>query len=218
MSASISISISLLTFAFIVNEAQVIGDTAWDTIITTAFNNQPAPINETQAIAEGWELLFGCDDSDEAPGNVYSYNGDLATMPIYNADGNIAGIIIGIDDPGASQHGKAPWVKYTLPNNDSDIFYGIEGIFRDPTTICTPNSTGDIAYGDRLWFANGSHSEYNKIPLNESYCALDNQGWDEGGCKDGIFRMGVHYWHGSSVKYLSMFHDPTSHTLLCTFF
>jgi len=153
-----------------------------------------APMTESTALSQGWSAIMECGD-DDAPGNVYAYEGDLAAMPFYNADGNIAGIILGMEDPGALVQGP-PYTPYTTPNGST--FWGIEANFRDPATICTEGSTGDVAYGDRLWFANGSHSDYSKTPLTQDVAELDQEGWVLGACKAYPFQMGTHWWRYSS--------------------
>ena len=103
-------------------------------------------------------------------------------------------------DPGEVVH-HAPYVNYVTNNVDNitNNFWGIEANFRDPETICTAGSTLDIAYGDRLWFANGSHTQYSKVPLNQSTEYLNAEGWAMGACKDGPFKMGTHWWRYLSV-------------------
>ena len=190
--------LAILLFEF--GSSQNIGVTPWDTINTTFPYFYSVPLTEADAIAKGWKAILQCGD-EGSPGNVYWVEGDFSTMPIFNADGNMSGIIVGVEDPGKTQHGRAPWVYYEYKNstNATKSFYGIEGIFRDPDTICDSGSAGDAKIGDRLWIANGTQSQYSKIPLNESYCLLERQGWNEGGCKDGIFKMGVHYWRYNEV-------------------
>merc|ERR1719397_386253 len=78
---------------------------------------------------------------------------------------------------------------YTTPNGSS--FWGIEANFRDPATICTADSTGDVAYGDRLWIANGSHSEYVQMPLTENADELAQLSYVLGGCTSV---MSTHWW------------------------
>merc|ERR1719295_835537 len=137
------------------------------------------PLTEETALNQSWAPMMECGD-DGAPGNLYAFEEDLAAMPFYNVDGYIAGIILGMEDPGALvQH--APYTPYTTPDGTS--FWGIEANFRDPETICTEGSTGDVAYGDRLWFANGNgDSEYSKSPLTQDVAELEQEGWVLGAC------------------------------------
>ncbi len=118
-----------------------------------------------------------------APGNLYADGTDYSTMPFYNADGQISGMIIGMDTPGESAK-KPPYVKYTT--RDATVFWGIEANFRDPASICMSDSTTDIAFGDRLWFANGSHTSYLKTPLNQCVEALEKDDWILSYCSDGF--------------------------------
>lgn len=175
-------------------QSQLIGSTPWDTLQTNFPKFIPVPLNQSAAINEGWTSIMNCGDAG-SPGNLYANNTDFAAMPFYNADGQIAGIILGMKDPGAYAH-TAPYVFYQKGNL---TFWGIEANFRDPDTICTAGSTKDISFGDRLWFANGSHASYSQIPLNESSEYLNREGWSLGACKDSAFRMGTHWWRYLSV-------------------
>ena len=86
------------------------------------------PITEANAIKDKWVPMMNCSTSG-SPGRVYSDAGDLSSMPFYNVDGYIAGIILGMLDPGASSETyDMPFVKYKLPNGT--VFWGIEANFR----------------------------------------------------------------------------------------
>merc|ERR1740123_1120963 len=203
--ASICVAFSFIIVMIALSTAQLIGDTPWDTIKTTFPKFLPVPLNQSEAIRQGWKAIKTCDDTI-TPGNVYAavINGtvDFSSMPIFNADGQISGFIIGMRTPGALAINatNSPYKSYyTSINGTAPIsFWGIEAMFRDPSTVCTAGSTLDISFGDRLWFANDNHSSYTKVPLNESTHALNDADWSLGACKDVPFRMGDHWW-----RYLS---------------
>ena len=87
-------------------------------------------MTETAAVNKKWEKLFSCGDSG-SPGNVYWLEGDLSSMPIYNADGYISGIILGMLDPGVTSetiNKINPYTQYTMSNGTK--FWGIQAYFR----------------------------------------------------------------------------------------
>merc|ERR1719229_244424 len=180
----------LFVHSFTISSSESHGDmtieTEWDVLVTTAFSFLDIPMNESSAINEGWTLLFNseCDDGTNQiiRGNVYWSNSDISSLPIFDADGHIAGLIIGVEDPGSSQQGKAPWIDY-------GTFFGLTAFFREPSTLCTP-SDGTIR--KCLWLSDGSKGGYYKVPLREKDIA--GTVWKRGGCLDGAFRMGTHYW------------------------
>lgn len=186
----------LVVILFAICNTQIIGETHWDMLQTNFPNFYPVPLTESDALSQNWTILMECGE-DTSPGNVYAFEDDLAAMPFYNADGNIAGIILGMEDPGALAH-RAPYIPYTTSSGDT--FWGIEANFRDPDTICTEGSTGNVTFGDRLWFANGSHTQYSKTPLTQKEGDLRREGWVLGACKPDPFRMGYHWWRYTSVN------------------
>mmetsp|Transcript_15253 Transcript_15253/g.23148 ORF Transcript_15253/g.23148 Transcript_15253/m.23148 type:complete len:332 (-) Transcript_15253:287-1282(-) len=194
--AFVSVAISFSIF-FRIIPAQLIGDTSWDTLITTSFLYIPAPMNRSAAEEQGWTAIMDCDDDESvgSPGNVYWDGDNLDGMPIFNSFGQISGFIVGLTDPGESVQGTA-WKEYNLGNDTT--FWGIEVFFRNPDDICNGGQISSISNGDRLWISNGNEGTYSKIPLNQSEAVLESDGWVLGGCKDGIFKMGYHYWRYSS--------------------
>lgn len=77
-----------------------------------------------------WVQLLSCSDTG-SPGNVYWLGGDLSSMPIYNEDGYIAGIILGMLNPGATAKTQStinPYTQYTMPNGTQ--FWGVQAYFR----------------------------------------------------------------------------------------
>ena len=170
------------------------GITNWDSLYTTFGSFYWVPITQEEAEDDdNWDVVFDCNDST-AVGNVFFENEDISSMPIYNIDGLIAGIILGMKNPGNSSK-VAPWKKYT--KSDGTTFWGIEAHFRDPTTTCdfgnSANTNGTI--GDRLWFAHGNDGTYFGIPLTEDTTALGNEGWYNGKC---VILMGQHWWRNIS--------------------
>ena len=125
------------------------GDTGWDSLYSTFGSFYSVPITQSSAESDKWDMILDCDDKS-SPGIVYSENGDISTMPFYNNNGYIAGIILGMLDPGASSETlNYPFKTYQFKNGT--IFWGIEAHFRDPDTTCqnnnNVNSNGTI--GDR---------------------------------------------------------------------
>mmetsp|Transcript_23908 Transcript_23908/g.37949 ORF Transcript_23908/g.37949 Transcript_23908/m.37949 type:complete len:279 (-) Transcript_23908:28-864(-) len=188
---------SLIIFAVLsgIGCSQTIGNTGWDRLQTTWNIDVFAgfyhvPLTMTAAESKGWKQLLKCGETG-SPGNVYYLGDDLSSMPIYNADGKIAGIILGMLNPGASEETDASaFTQYKMQNGTQ--FWGVQGTFRDPSTICTANSSGNIEVGDRLWFPNGdSNGKIYGAPLRENSTALSADGWVKGGC---FPVMGWHYW------------------------
>lgn len=134
---------------------------------------------------KSWKQVLSCSDAD-SPGIVFAENGDISTMPFYNVDGTISGIIIGMITPGLSSM-KAPFKRYTLQNGT--IFWGIEAHFRNPEATCTSdmlNTQNKI--GDRLWFRNGTQKDsFVKIPLiDNNSTQMNKNGWNHGMFDDTI--------------------------------
>mmetsp|Transcript_36082 Transcript_36082/g.57965 ORF Transcript_36082/g.57965 Transcript_36082/m.57965 type:complete len:279 (-) Transcript_36082:97-933(-) len=194
---------SLIVVATILGVAysQTVGNTGWNMLETTWNLNvfdgfYPVPLTVSAAQSKGWQRLLKCGDTG-SPGNVYTLGGDLSSMPIYNADGNIAGIILGMVNPGASEETSAsPFVEYTMENGTT--FWGVQGTFRDPSTICTAGTSGNVQVGDRLWFPNGNgRGKTYAVPLTRNESALAADGWVLGAC---FPQMGYHYWRYMTVN------------------
>jgi len=130
-------------------------------------------------------------ENETSPGNVYWLGNDLSSMPFYTNSGLLAGIILGMTNPGASSE-YAPFNKYILPNGT--VFWGVEANFRDPQMICTNNNSNDKV-GDRLWFKDEDY--YYEAPITENATILNNDGWSKGACFVG---MGDHWWRYANAS------------------
>eukprot|EP01084_Bolivina_argentea_P279925 478637_1 len=177
----------------------------WDSLKTT-WNINPfagfykVPLTDQDAKSQGWEKLMSCND-DTSPGYVWWKDGDLSSMPIYNAHGYISGIVLGMNDPGESAKNREPFTQYTMPNGT--IFYGVQGNFRDTEQICdvtNPVSNGWAkggSMGDRLTIVNGDAPGKDlDAPLLEDQSALSALGFRRGAC---FWAMGAHYWRYDTV-------------------
>eukprot|EP00486_Rosalina_sp_Unknown_P007078 CAMPEP_0201571022 /NCGR_PEP_ID=MMETSP0190_2-20130828/13592_1 /ASSEMBLY_ACC=CAM_ASM_000263 /TAXON_ID=37353 /ORGANISM="Rosalina sp." /LENGTH=283 /DNA_ID=CAMNT_0047995249 /DNA_START=20 /DNA_END=871 /DNA_ORIENTATION=+ len=187
---------------FSIAYSQTSGETGWDLVETTWNINvfagfYPIELTVDAAKKKNWQQLLTCSDSG-SPGNVYTLGGDLSSMPIYNADGYISGMILGMLDPGASSetiNKINPYTQYTMSNGTK--FWGVEAYFRDPDTICKSGQTKNGDVGDRLWFNNGDGSgNYYKAPLTQNASVLNSTGWELGAC---FWQMGYHYWRYMSI-------------------
>merc|ERR1712087_63022 len=145
------------------------------------------PLTESSAVSKKWAKLMSCGDST-SPGNLYALQDDLSSMPFYNADGNIAGIVLGMFNPGSSSK-KSPFTEFKLSNGTS--FWGVQANFRDPAKICQSGSSNNVKVGDRLWFTNGNHNDYYEAPLYQNKSTLEGAGWVTGAC---FWQMGYHWW------------------------
>ena len=87
-------------------------DSTWSVTPFTGFYE--VPLTLSAAKSKGWESLLTCGDSG-THGNVYWLKSDLSTMPMYNGAGNLAGVILGMTNPGTSSQ-KYPFNKYTAPD------------------------------------------------------------------------------------------------------
>jgi len=113
---------------------------------------------------------------------------DYAVMPLYDVNGVIAGIQVGMPAPVANNRRTALVWDATVG------MYVMTAYFVDPSIICTTGrSAADLARqgaGDRLVLQNGPGDLIN-IPLTAT--DADRSPWTRGKCFD--LAMGLHYWY-----------------------
>lgn len=140
------------------------------------------PRTEADARAQGWQREKNC---TEVLGNRWIKNGDRAVIVIFNANGNIAGLAVGVPKG----------LPFNFPSqnirrffNDEGSFYSISAYFMDPATVCVKQAAPRLVTGDRLVFKSKTYQL--EIPRKESDVKLSNL-WTYGQC---FFMMGNHYW------------------------
>jgi len=175
-----------------------VGDTGWTELATTwslaPFQGfYPVPTTLDAAQSQNWDEMLTCSD-DSRVGYLYADKEDLSSMPFYNSNGQLYGIMLGMTNPGETSE-IPPFNSYTLQNGTT--FWAVQAYFRDPSLVCSSSEVStNETIGDRLWFRTGNNSFY-EVPLLENTTALDSDGWVMGACFVG---MGMHYWRYVDVN------------------
>lgn len=159
---------------------------SWSKLYVTFKTFSKLPTEKNQAEKDGWKLTKACDANNYFQGNRYVLNGDTAVMLLFGANGQVAGIQMGIPKSvlGTKQ---GPWVL------EGDM-YVMTAYFTDPSTICSDTKTRS-AYGDRFLILDGATNTNIKIPFKEE--DLVGTKWVFGKC---FYFMGNHYWYNISTN------------------
>ncbi|KAK3730778.1 hypothetical protein RRG08_015694 [Elysia crispata] len=168
----------------------------WGPNFDTSFNQQPRTIGEAKD--QGFELVGAstCNGSGVYNGFAYAKNDNFYITLLYDINGYIAGIQLGIPEQVATDFGQ-PTEKLKPPFNLVHDRYVTSAYFVDPSKICSEGRTKqsfDVeGTGTNLWLQNGTTpDDVVLIPKNQS--DLVGTKWTEGRC---FVTMGMHYWHNA---------------------
>lgn len=175
-----------------VAHAFLIGGDDWTDLKVTwginpfgANNFVALPRTEAEAVKAGWTREKDC---TQINGVRYVLNGDRATMLLFNADGNIAGIVNGI-----AKGLPIPRDSAKPYFDDEGDFYSFTAYFMDPAKVCQRSTTW-LSTGDRLVFKSKTN-EINVAYYEENILA--DKMWTKGRC---FKTMGVHYWPNAKFE------------------
>ncbi|KAK3730776.1 hypothetical protein RRG08_015692 [Elysia crispata] len=166
----------------------------WGLNPLTKFTKQPRTVDDAKD--QGFTLVGSstCDGSGVYNGFAYAKNDDYSATLLYDINGYIAGIQLGITKQAAKDSGY-PSEKLQPPFNLVHDRYVITAYFVDPSKICTDGRSKqsfDVeGTGTNLWLQNGTTpTEAVRVPKHQSDLATTK--WTEGKC---FVTMGKHYWY-----------------------
>jgi len=159
------------------------------------FNSLPR--TESDASSNQWTLLKdGCaDKSVSLPGRRFILDGDMSVILVFDANGIIAGIQMGVP--------KSKYTPGTLgpvpPFVDDGAYWIVSAYFWHPANICdasksrTPNQFDEEGTASVVYLQNGTVAarDLSEIP-NVEGAELDQKRWTKGKCMP---LMGQHYWY-----------------------
>jgi len=161
----------------------------WNRLRVTFWKFSGLPLTEQEAQQKGWNLITDdCKGSSPFKGRRYMLDNDHATIPIYDVNGNVAGLQMAYK---ADQQ-KSPINSPGYVKMGGKVY--ITAYFTSPANICNGASrrqVGDV--GDKLMLMVG-RDKYMNIPLSEEKIKQRPM-WKSGQCFRG---MGQHYWYGIS--------------------
>jgi len=154
------------------------------------------PLTEQEAKQNKWSLIADdCKDgSSPFKGRRYMLNNDPSTIPIFDVNGNVAGLQMAYD------------AKHQLIATNSPAYMKIgknihmTAYFTSPENICDGDGASRRkvgAVGDKLVLVMG-RDKYMDIPLYQKQMEKQIEGsskWKLGECFPG---MGTHFWYGIS--------------------
>ncbi|KAK3609730.1 hypothetical protein CHS0354_011422 [Potamilus streckersoni] len=159
------------------------------------------PRTEENAIQKGFVMKSNCNASRNFAGKRYWKDNDPSVMLLYDVNGYIAGIQIGITKDMKTGSGENyPFERQVnAPFVDDGDFYVITAYFIDPAIVCTIGRTqsefSSQGTGEYLRIQNGTHpTDVITVPTREN--EVENTGWTQGKCFPS---MGVHYWNNLHV-------------------
>ncbi|KAK3599387.1 hypothetical protein CHS0354_036398 [Potamilus streckersoni] len=178
--------------------------TKWDNLRVTwgmnpfnPYNYASMPRTEVDAKSEGFVMKSDCNARTNFVGKRYWKSNDPSVMLLYDVNGFIAGIQIGIaKDLKTGSGEKYPFQKQiNAPFVDDGDLYLVTAYFTNPATICTSGrSQSDFnthGTGEHLYIQNGTHpTDVITVPTHETEVAATR--WTKGKCFPS---MGVHYWY-----------------------
>jgi len=160
------------------------------------FNSVPRTLED--AVAEGWSLHNdGCANSkDHLPGARYILNADLSVILVFDANGFIAGLQMGIPKS-AITPGHLVMVS---PIQDDNQQYVLSTYFIHPTRICDKSKSRTKEEFEKqgtaqdVWWQTGPKvaTDVVEVPLTQDEAALKQAHWTKGKCMP---TMGMHYWY-----------------------
>jgi len=160
------------------------------------------PRELTEAVQKGWTLhKDGCKDAkDSLPGQRYILNGDLSVILVFDANGFIAGIQMGVPKSAVN---PGQWVKKSTVIVDGSN-YALSAYFIHPSRICdksksrTKQAFDQQGTADKVLLQVGPKAAQDlaEIPLTQDDNSLTAKHWVKGKCFPS---MGRHYWYNNSV-------------------
>ncbi|XP_065659255.1 uncharacterized protein LOC100203209 isoform X3 [Hydra vulgaris] len=156
----------------------------WKTLSVKYAFYRSLPISENAAIISSWKLLANsCEVESQFIGKRYALNNDLATVLMFDLNGILAGIQMGISE----DIKEAKWFG-KIHIKDVDTNY-VTAYFTEPSDICNNIIIRNKDYvGDKLGILSGK--ELQDMPLKEA--ELKGTKWTKGKC---VFGRGQHYWY-----------------------
>ncbi|GFO02749.1 hypothetical protein PoB_002925400 [Plakobranchus ocellatus] len=191
-------SVLLVTFVILVGATPEWDDlkVTWGVNIFSKFKSQPRTMAD--AVNNGFKHVGPkiCDGSNRYNGLAYVKDNDYALTLLYDINGFIAGIQIGITEDQAEQT-KYPSPKLRPPFvNDGYTMdrWVLTAYFTDPSKICTEGRTkeqfDEEGTGENLWIqTNANPMKLMKIAKKEENIEAP---WVKGKC---FYTMGNHYWY-----------------------
>ncbi|KAL3841578.1 hypothetical protein ACJMK2_019699 [Sinanodonta woodiana] len=159
------------------------------------------PPFQSIAFMEGYHRLNDVCKTDLYHGFLFSKDDNMKTMPIYDLNGNLAGIQSTI--PGNMKGFNSlnqstdlppldimPPVLRGMRNSKGILSYSVIAYFKHPKLICSPIATAGVSPGKALYIQMGSdlENDFLQIPLESKNLSPI---WKKGPC---LPLMGVHYF------------------------
>ncbi|KAL3847552.1 hypothetical protein ACJMK2_018457 [Sinanodonta woodiana] len=203
-----STTVRIIAILLLSAQGFVLNDAKWDNLRVT-WGMDPfdpnyfvsMPRTQQDALSEGWVMKSDCNAGRHFAGRRCWKDNDPSVMILYDVNGYIAGIQIGIskdvktwsgEDYPFQQQINAPFV------DDGDL-YVITAYFTDPAVVSnigrTQSDFNSHGIGEHLFIQNGTHlNDVIMAPARES--EVESTGWTKGKC---FTSMGVYYWYNLHV-------------------
>jgi len=154
------------------------------------------------AVAQGWTLhKDGCKSAkDRLPGARYILDNDLSVILVFDANGYIAGMQMGVPKSAIT---PGHLIKAATAIDD-DSNYAVSAYFVHPSRICdqsksrTSDEFQNQGTAEKVYLQVGpkAATDVLEIPLTQDEQALAAQKWTKGKC---LPTMGMHYWYNNTV-------------------
>jgi len=193
----------VLLLAFVASsQAFLFGGPSWDGLAVTwgpnpfssSYFNQ-LPRTESAAQSEGWIKVSECSENSFFRGKQYMKNNDPAAIVLFDKNGFIAGIQVGVP---VAKNWPTSGMKYKNNFNfDSANKLMIQtAYFVPPRDICSGGRTSDEysneGTGSNLYLQQGPDPVANSVMVPRLESEIGTTTWTKGNC---FYTMGQHYWY-----------------------
>lgn len=200
----VSLEVFVLVSLVAAGNAFLFGDPDWNNLRVTwspnpfgtyGFNAMPRTVDDAKA--QGFVLETGCGAHGIA-GQRYVKGRDYALVLLYDRNGYIAGIQIGV--PKNESAGFPPTKQVNHPFVPIGNMYFLTAYFTDPATICSNGRTSQQftaeGTGNSLYIQNGTDPVADSLKMPMTPTDADKTRWTRGYC---FVTMGLHYWYDVST-------------------
>nr|AGI41318.1 hypothetical protein [Cerebratulus lacteus] len=194
--------ILLLTFVACSRAWDLFGGPSWDGLAVTWGPNpfssvyfDQLPRTESAAQSDGWTKVSDCSENSFFRGKQYMKNNDAAAVVLFDKNGYIAGIQVGVP---VSMNWPTPSMKYKSNfNYDSANNLMVQtAYFVPPRDICSVGRSqsqyDSEGTGSNLYLQQGPNPVTDSVLVPRLEAEIGNTNWVKGNC---FYTMGQHYWY-----------------------